>query len=351
MSDKPTTLSKAFVSQAKGFVLRAKISIIIPAVIAAGLLAIVSRIAANRGSAAELWALLQQTWVLVLILTIPYLAARALVWRELLAELGIKVPVRHMAISFAGGEITKSLPAGVYVQNYLLARLEHFGRFSNVRSSMATTAMLGLETALALPIALIFGVPHEPWLFWTLIGVVVAWIVVLFLAWMLVHHWGPDFDAHLPPWLRRVRVLAEDFLAAGGELITVKTLRSLVPVAIYMMFYVVELYAIIRAVGITSITFTDTMGIYALIILAVVLVPIPTEIGLTEFAGLGALLAYGVERTKAAVVMLGLRILATGMTIVVASIVLLVLRRELTAPAEGAADPVAQAASGAHGTS
>src|ERR1039458_3265847 len=138
-------------SRLKRAVLRANISVVISAIVAAGLLAVVSRIAANRGSATELWNVLQQTWVLVLVLTLPYLAARALVWQELLRDLRIRVPLKHMAISFAGGEITKTLPAGIYVQNYLLARLDNLGSGSTVRSSMATTAMLGLETALALP--------------------------------------------------------------------------------------------------------------------------------------------------------------------------------------------------------
>lgn len=315
----------------KGLLLRANVSVVITVVIAAGMLAVVSRVAAAHNSAAQLWTILQRTWFLVLILTIPYLAARALVWQGLLQELGIRVSVRNMAASFAGGEITKTLPAGVYVQNYMLARLQHFSRYSAIRSSMATTAMLGLESAIALPVALVFGVPHQPWIFWTLIGAVCAWIAVLLLAWMLVHRWGPDFDDRLPSWLRRTRALAEEFLAAGGELVNLKTTRSLIPVAIYMLFYVIELYAIIVALGIRGITFTDTMGVYALIVLVVVLVPIPTEIGLTEFAGLGALLAYGVARSTAAIVMLSLRILATGMTTVVAMLILLLLRSELVA--------------------
>jgi uncharacterized membrane protein YbhN (UPF0104 family) len=325
---KPEGWGSRLVARFKTLILHTRISIVITTCIAAGMLAVVARIAANRGSAAQLWAVMQGTWILVLILTIPYLAARALVWQELLLQLGIRVPIRNMATSFAAGEITKTLPGGIYVQNYLLARLENFGEYWVMRSSMATTATLGLEAALALPVALIFGLPNQEWIFWALIAVVVAWLALLFLAWMLVHHWGPDFDEKLPQWLRRARVLLEEFLSAGGELIKPKTLRSLLPVAVYMMFYVIELYAIIRAVGIHNVTFTDTMGIYALIVMVDVMVPIPTEIGLTEFTGLGALIAYGVGRTTAAIVMLSLRILATGMTVAVATIFLLLLRNE-----------------------
>lgn len=341
MSDQPRGFVPRLLTRLKNLLMRVNISIVLTSCVAAGLIAVVSSIATKANSASVLWIILQKTWLLFVILSIPYLAARALVWQELLQELGIRVSLRNMVTSFSAGEITKTLPAGIYVQNYLLARLQHFGQYSIMRSSMATTSMLGLEAALALPIALIFGLPRESWVFWSLIGVVIAWLILLGLAWMLVHRWGRDFADKLPDWLNRLRELLEEFLSAGGELIKLKTLRSLLPVAIYMMFYVIELYAIVRAVGLNSVTFTDTMGIYALIVLVNVLVPIPTEIGLTEFTGLGALVAYGATQATAAIVMLGLRILATGMTIVVASVVLLLVRTETIGKRLDALTPLA----------
>jgi uncharacterized membrane protein YbhN (UPF0104 family) len=315
----------------KSGVLKVRISVVLTTLFALALLALVSYIASARNSGAELWSILQGTWLLVLALTFPYLAARALVWQELLQELGIQVPWRQMAVSFAGGEITKTLPAGVYVQNYLLARLVHFGSFSVVRSSMATTAMLGLEAAIALPLALIFGIPHQPWIFWVLIAIVVAWVCILIGAWLLVHPVAARFEQRLPAVVLKARELVEEFLDAGRELISWKTLRALVPTALYMLIYAVELYAILLAAGIHNISFADSVGIYALTVLAVILIPIPTEIGLTEVTGLGALAAYGVPRSTAAIVMLALRILATGMTILVAAAVIFFMRDELAA--------------------
>jgi uncharacterized membrane protein YbhN (UPF0104 family) len=329
----PRSKISSMLKALKTGILRVRISVVLTTLFALALLALVSYLATARNSGSDLWKILQGTWLLVLALTFPYLAARALVWQELLRQLGIKVPWRQMAVSFAGGEITKTLPAGVYVQNYLLARLVHFGSFSVVRSSMATTAMLGLEATIALPVALIFGVPHQPWIFWTLIAVVVVWIVVLIFAWLLVHPVARRYEDKLPSPLRKAREFVEEFLDAGRELITWKTLRALVPTILYMCIYAVELYAILLAAGIHNISFADTLGIYALTVLAVILVPIPTEIGLTEVTGLGALTAYGVPRSTAAIVMLSLRILATGMTILVAAAVIFFLRGELVAGA------------------
>jgi uncharacterized membrane protein YbhN (UPF0104 family) len=293
------------------------------------MLAYVASIAAAPRSAAELWDIIQQCWIVILALTIPYLVARALVWHELLLQVGIRIPWRQLIVAFSGGELTKSLPAGVYTQNYLLARLEHFNRLSLVRSGTATTAMLGLETFVAVPAALVIGIPGSPWLFWIIIGVIVAWLVVMAIAWMLVHYLAVHTDPSKHPVLRRGARLAKEFFEAGADLVGRRTLLSLIPTAIYMLIYVVDLFVILRAAGAQHITFVETLGVYAVIVLAVVLVPIPTELGITEFTGFGALQAYGVPGSMAAVSMLGLRLLATGMTIVVAGLLLLLMRGQL----------------------
>lgn len=302
---------------------------ILPAIVGVGLLAYVASLASTRRSGGDLLHVLQQTWVVVLLLTFPYLLARALVWYRLLTQLCIRVPWRQAAVSFSGGEMTKSLPGGVYVENYLLGRLVHFGRHSLIRSSMATTAMLGLEALVALPLALIIGVPGNHWLFWLLIGVVLAWIGILVVAWYLVHHFAHRPSDGQPSLLLRGVRIADEFLHAGRELLSFHTLLDCIPTALYMFVYIVDLYVILRALDVTSVTFVDTMAVYAVVVLAVILVPIPTEIGITEFTGLGALLAYGVPRDTAALAMLSLRLLGTGMTIAVAGIVLLLLRGEL----------------------
>lgn len=312
----------------------ANIQTILPIVIALGMLAYVSSVATAKNSANQLAQVLSQTWLPILLLTFPYLIARALVWYRLLAQLDIRVPVRQAAVSFSGGEMTKSLPGGVYVENYLLGRLVHFGRHSLIRSSMATTAMLGLEALIAVPAALVIGVPGKGWLFWLILGVVCFWLVALAAAWLIAHHWAHGARADKHPRIARVACIAEEFLCAGRELLTWETLLQCIPTALYMLVYVIDLYLILRALGITYVTFVDTISVYAFVVLAVILVPIPTELGITEFTGLGVLLAYGVPRSTAAVAVLSLRLLATGLTIIVAGLVLLALRGELSQAAD-----------------
>ncbi len=308
---------------------------VLPLVVGVGLLAYVVSIAIAPESGDQLWRIVQGTWWIILLLTFPYLALRALVWHELLEHLGVDVPWRPTLIAFAGGEVTKSLPAGVYVQNYLLARLEHFGQEAVARATMASTAMLGLEAAIAVPVAAVIGWPGRPSVRWALAGVVAAWIAALGLAWLLVHYGARHLSATTPGWVYRSISFLDEFLAAGGELIAWRTARNLVPTALYMLVYVIDLYAIVRALGVDSLTFTNTIGIYAFVVLSVILVPIPTEVGLTEFGGLMALIAYGVPEPMAAIIILGMRAQVTGMTIVVASAMLLGLRWKLAMPSEG----------------
>jgi uncharacterized membrane protein YbhN (UPF0104 family) len=308
-------------------------SILLPLVIALGLLAYVSYLAAAPQGGTQLWSIVRHTWLLVVILIALYLAARLLVWYVLLGQLGIAVPWRQVTVAFAAGEITKSLPAGVYLQNYLLGRLSRLGRLSVVRSTVATTAMLGLESLLAVPLVLLIGLPGAPWARVTLLGIVLGWIALLLLAWLLVRYRATRPTPRTVAWRRRLVLLTEEFLAASRELIAPRTVRALGPTALYMFLYAIVLYAILQAAGVHTVSFEDTLGLYAVLVLAVILVPIPTELGITEFTGLGALLAYGIPGPTAAIVMLSFRVLATGATILVGGALLVLMRHELVSTA------------------
>jgi uncharacterized membrane protein YbhN (UPF0104 family) len=303
----------------------------VPVVVGISLLAYIISVATAPQSGAQLWQIVQRTWWIILLLIVPYLALRALVWHELLEQLGIDVPWRPTLAALAGGEIAKTVPGGVYVQNYLLARLAHFGELPIVRSSTATTAALGLESLLALPVALLIGIPNTPWLPWTLIGVVVTWLALLVLLWLLVHTWEVHLAPGTPQWLRHGLRIGAEFLDAAKDLCTWRTVRALVPTAIYMLVYVADLHLIAGAVGIRTINFFQTMSIYAIVVLTVILIPIPTKLGTTELTGLTAFVAYGIPSSTAAIVMLGLRLMASGATILLAALLLLFLRREFAA--------------------
>jgi hypothetical protein len=117
-------------------------------------------------------------------------------------------------------------------------------------------------------------------------------------------------------------VVAEDFLQAGRELISVRTIPILLPTAAYMLVRVIALNAIIVALGIQHISLVETAGIYTIIVLGLTLGIIPVNLGGAEAIGLGALVAYSLSQPTAALIMLSFRLLTSGMSIVVALVLL-----------------------------
>jgi uncharacterized membrane protein YbhN (UPF0104 family) len=297
--------------------------------VAAGLLAYVAKIVSNPRSTGQLWAALQGAWWMVLLLTFPYLACRLYVWNDLMRELGLRIPWRPVLVSFAAGEMTKSIPGGIYLENYLLDRLSHLDENRVVRSTVATTALLGLEALLSLTVVLLLSVPGWTWVRWALLGIVAVWIGVLGLIWLLVHK-SARLESRFPFWLRHLRFDAEQFLEAGRCVMRPRTLRDLPPTASYMLVYSADLYVIMRALGARHIGFVAIMTVYSVVVLAVILIPIPTDLGLAEISGLGALTAFGVERGMAAAIVLALRVLGTGATLLVAAVILVLFRGELS---------------------
>ena len=55
-----------------------------------------------------------------LLLTLGYEALRLAVWHYLLGALDIRVPLRTQVFTFTAGEVTRDLPIGNYVPDYLL---------------------------------------------------------------------------------------------------------------------------------------------------------------------------------------------------------------------------------------
>lgn len=322
---------------------RTDVKVLLPSIATLGLLAYVSVLAVAPESGDQLLAIVERTWWIALLLTVPYIGARALLWRELLEQLDVNVSWRLTVAALAGGEIAKIIPGGVYFQNYLLARACGLHERAIVRSSTATTATLALESALALPLALIIGIPGLSWLSWALLGIVGVWLLLLVLLYVAVHYWELHLAPGTPHWLRRLAKIAQELLDATAELWTWRTVRAAVPTAIYMLIYIGDLYLIALAAGVDNVGPIEVSAIYAVVVLTVILIPIPVKVGTTELSGLSAFVAYGVSRPTAAVIMLALRLLTTGATMLLAAILLVALHQELFrpgTPAQAAAPPV-----------
>ena len=84
----------------------AHLNLVVPVLVAAGLLSYVANLARTPQAARELVVIARHVWWIVLVLIFPYLAARLYVWHDLLRLLNLKVPFRRLLLAFAAGEMT-----------------------------------------------------------------------------------------------------------------------------------------------------------------------------------------------------------------------------------------------------
>jgi len=303
--------------------------VIVSVVFGLGLLAAVLAL----GNPGRAWQLMMHTgWptvAAVALLTIPYLAARFLVWRQLLADEGVALSWRPIVAAFAAGEFSKSLPGGIYIEDYLLGRCG----VGIATSLVATTAVSALETLVAVPVVLGFGVPGWGWLLPTLAGVLAVYAVGLGALWWVANPGGADVRVHLPrPFMALVRA-ARPFLAAARPLLVLRTLRAnAVPVVLALAIVAVDVWLLGRAVGIPNFSLREAAVVYGFSTLVLVLTPVPTDLGTTEASGAGVLVAFGAARPQALATLLLLRLLLTGATMLITGPLLLALSGQLTPP-------------------
>jgi uncharacterized membrane protein YbhN (UPF0104 family) len=214
------------------------------------------------------------------------------------------------------------------VKNYILGSTMQLGKSAMVRSLLATSLRGGLETVVALPVLLVLGVPGWPWAFWVFLGACFAWLGLGILGWLLVKRWTARLAVRRPALLHLPK-LANELVQAGRDLLRGRTLIVILPTALYLLIYTTEMYLIMRALHLTSIAFVDTLAICAFITLAVTLNPLPFELGVTELSGVASLLPFHIPPATGAVVMLSLRVLATGFVVIISLVVVFLLRGEL----------------------
>jgi hypothetical protein len=303
--------------------------VVLSVVFGLGLLAAVLAL----GNPARTWQLIMEigwpTVLLVAVLTIPYLGCRFLVWRQLLAEEGVQLSWRPIIAAFSAGELAKSLPGGVYVEDYLLGRCG----VAIATSIIATTAVSALETMVAVPVVLGFGVPGWSWLTPTVAAVLAVYVVGLGAVWWVANPGSEDVRVHLPGPLMGVARGARTFLGSARPLLALRTLRdNLIPVVLSLAIVALDVWLLGRGVGIHDFSFREAAVVYGFSTLILVLTPVPTDLGTTEATGAGALLAFGATRPQAVATLLLLRVLLTGSTMLITGPILALMARQLSPP-------------------
>jgi uncharacterized membrane protein YbhN (UPF0104 family) len=252
---------------------------------------------------------------------------RIVEWHYLLTALGQRPLPRHSVLTLLGGDASQILPAGVYVQNYLLQQAE--GTAFAV-SLAATLAMQLLEAAVSLLVMTVVGVPGWDWLRPVTAVVSAGYIAFLVLVsrrpvvnWIEAHATGKSWGAwildQLGHFLEGLEVLMQPRVVVRAALLT----------ASYLVFTVAAFYVTLKAYGLPNIGPAEAAAIYSFVLTLIILVPLPSDLGLSEGGGVTILLAFGVPLAEGLTIMLIIRFAVLLFTEAIAGVTILVLRREL----------------------
>lgn len=312
--------------------------IVIPAVLGAGMVVALFALADARKVLDVILGFRHSYLVYFFGLMVIYEIVRCTQWHYLLRSLGIRAPLRSQVFAFAVGEITKTLPIGNYFQNYMLRQSQgtNFGL-----SSVATSLILLTEVVVSLVAVEILGL--DDWNGWLrptiLIGVAVALAIGIGAIWLFRGKTSsrPRIWAAQHPSLRRVVEELDHYRQGIGtiarpRILSIQALQS----ALYLSAAAVGLYVLAKGAGAGDISLGEAMAVYFFSLAVGLIVPIPVDIGLIEFSGIGAFLAIGVGRDVAIGVMLLNRILSLGAAILIALIVMLSMPGELRSALRGA---------------
>lgn len=295
--------------------------LVVATLVALALFGYVVDIAAHGDLAGNLLALLVRIGPLAFVLTIAYFVLRGATWLLLLRQVGLRTPMRPTVAAFSAGELTKSLPAGPYLEAYVLARLERLPERDVVSAAMATMGSDVMVGVVGFVTAMLLGLPGHDWFRWLLIAIAGSWVVIYSVAWAVIR-WG-----HLPHrfaqarWFATIRRVGGEVIDGAGKLVKPVAVWPLLASAAYLAVSALVIWLVLTAVGLPADPLA-AIRIVTITSLVNVLIPVPTDLGVTEITGVGILTVHGIGVPQAAIVMLGYRLLLTGSLTVIGLVTL-----------------------------
>lgn len=260
-------------------------------------------------------------------LMILYLVVKGYVWFQLVRRAGIDSHWRDVSFAYLGGELTKSLPGGIYFQNYLLQRLSGHKVAEGVATS---TVVLGMEAAVTMVILLVLGVPGWPWLRPLMVGISALWVLLLLAL------WKSGLVGRLKPWAHErhpgIEAVLDQATYFYHGLLRIWHPRLWFELVLlsgaYILSACAQLFLIGQALHVRP-SFAESCSAYAFSMILPLMVPIPVQIGFSELTGTGALTAMGLPRGAAIALMFAMRIWNNGLVYPLALPVMLAMPAEL----------------------
>ena len=132
----------------------ARPTVILPLLLAVALLAFAFKLGGLEGMLARIRGLPLRVLWLTPAIALVYLALKAAQLRMLLANLGVRAPWANFVLAYCVGELTATLPFGLFSQNWVLSASSHV---HVGRSAGATVMMLLAEVLVVLTVLAAFG--------------------------------------------------------------------------------------------------------------------------------------------------------------------------------------------------
>lgn len=286
-------------------------AVLLPIVLAAALLIAAFKLGNLNSVLGRIQAISITTMVFALALGLCYLALKFWQLKLLLRDVGVHPHWREVLFAFTVGELALTLPFGIFAQNWVLSTRTqlHFGR-----TSAATVVMLLVETLVVLVFLALVGAPRWPLLAPLAAVCAVGLVVFVFVALL--------FDKHLRRFVRRIRhrKLRRMMFELLELVMGLKRLSNprvlLVNVAlaaIYLAALTLAFTWVGRGVGLAHLHFLTATSIYAFSLAGVLLFGgLISQIGTVEVLGMGAAQAWGFSFSDGLALMLGFRLVWTG---------------------------------------
>lgn len=288
--------------------------VILPVLLTAALLAV----ALNLGDVGKVIGRVQAIpiWVMAvaLAMALVYLVIKCWQLHILLHGVGLHPGWHRLMLAFSVGELTVTLPFGIFAQNWVLSATGHSRRALFGRSSAATVAMILIETVVVLLVLAVIGVPRWPEL--RTVAALFAFGIVV-LAWLGLH-FGHRLK-HLRgrtkhPLLRKALNQLIELVNGLERLYSARMfVLNVLIAAVYLGALTFAFMMVGHAMGVHPLNFLTAATIYAFS-LAVVLMfgGLFSQIGTVEVLGMGAAHAWGINLTDGLALMLGFRVVWTG---------------------------------------
>jgi hypothetical protein len=274
--------------------------------------------------------LLQYSTVLLTpALAAVYLALKGWQFGRLLTASGLKTRWRSRWLAFSIGEISLTLPFGVYSENYILQKTQgiHFAD-----SAASTTVMLALEIAFLILILAIVSMPGWPQVRFIVWGGIAICILLAILA-RGSHrlrraarrradrdNWVGTVARGLLDFLRRLRSIGRPYVLLHNVLIT----------AIYMLALMLAFYRVGSNVSLVPLNFGEAITIYSFgLLVAMSLGSLLSQFGVLELSGATAAQAWGLGLQDGLAILLWFRLLWTVSIWIISGAIVIALWKEL----------------------